>query len=128
MWAAARLDARRVLILVPTLGIIPQTVRLWRRNGPWPEATFLAVCGDSARGLELETTSDAGRVQSFLAASSPVGPSVVVATYQSSSVLVSAGERFDLVIADEAHHLAGGRTKPFAAVVRGEIPPRGSCS
>lgn len=120
LWAAERLEARRVLVLVPNLSLVAQTAELWR-HGALAVPRLLAVCSDGG-SLALEATNDPGRLRSFLDGAGP-GPSmsVVVATYHSSPVLVAAGRRFDLVVADEAHHLAGERDKPFAAVVRGEL-------
>lgn len=119
LWSAVALDADRVLVQVPSLSLVGQTVEVWRRD--WPAAEFLAVCSDTDRDLSLESTTSAERVRSFVGGAAPGRPRVVVATYQSSPVLVAAGVGFDLAVADEAHHLAGERAKPFAALVRGEI-------
>lgn len=120
LWAAHELDARKVLLLVPSLSLISQTAAAWASDPRWAGAPMLAVCGDA--GLDdLERTTDPDRVRWFLAGD---GPAIVLATYQSSQVLVDARVRFDLAIADEAHHLAGDADKHYAAIVRGEIPTR----
>ncbi|MGH9117139.1 MAG: Helicase associated domain protein [Acidimicrobiales bacterium] len=118
VWAAARLGARRVLVLVPNLALVAQSAETWSNDPAWTSARVLAVCSDVGE-LVLEATTDPGRVRSFLAGP---GPAVVFATYQSSPVAAAAGRRFDLVVADEAHHLAGAPDKAFATVVRGDIP------
>lgn len=117
LWSAERLGATRVLVLVPSLPLVAQTIALWRHSGSGA-ARVLAVCSDAGE-LEAEATTDPGCVRAFL---DGAGPAVVVATYQSSPVLAAAGARFDLAVADEAHHLAGARDKHFAALCRGEIP------
>lgn len=118
VWAATALDVDQVLVLVPNLALVTQTAEVWAREPRWAGARTLAVCSDTGE-LDLEATTEPGRVREFLAAG---GPAVVFATYQSSGVLVDAGCRVDLTIADEAHHLAGEADKAFAAVLRGEIP------
>jgi superfamily II DNA or RNA helicase len=117
-WAATSLEADQVVVLVPNLALVAQTYEAWLADPRWAGARFLAVCSDTGE-LELEATTDPFRVLEFLDGG---GPAVVLATYQSSPVLVEAAARVDLVIADEAHHLAGERDKAYAAVVRGEIP------
>jgi superfamily II DNA or RNA helicase len=116
-WSAARLDLDHVLVMVPNLALIAQTAEVWAATEHWGAARSLAVCGDTGE-LTLPSTTDPGQVRSFLA---EPGRAVVYATYQSSPVLVEAGCRFDLAIADEAHHLAGAPDKAFGAIVRGEI-------
>lgn len=117
-WGAKALDVDQVLVLVPNLALVAQTAEVWQQDERWGKARMLAVCSDTG-DLELEATTDPFRLLEFL---DEPGPAVVFATYQSSPVLVEAACRFDLVIADEAHHLAGERDKAYAAVVRGEIP------
>lgn len=120
-WAAEALSARRVIVLVPSLSLIAQTAEVWQASPEWARARYLAVCSD-AGDLDLEATTDPYVVEDFLAGG---GPAVLLATYQSSDVLVvgvDASDPVDLVIADEAHHLAGERDKAFATVLRGEIP------
>lgn len=117
LWAAERLEARRTLVLVPNLSLVEQTARLWRAGSTRP-VRLLAVCSD-AGDIDIDATTDPSEVR---AAADLDEPLAVIATYQSSAVLAAAGVRFDLTIADEAHHLAGAAEKAFAAVVRGEIP------
>lgn len=117
MWAAHALAADTVAVLMPSLSLITQTAALWAADPAWADVPMLAVCSDPGQG-GLEATTDPARVAEFAAA----GRGVVLATYQSSEVLVDAGARFDLIVADEAHHLAGDPEKAYATVVRGEIP------
>jgi superfamily II DNA or RNA helicase len=119
LWVAERLEARRVLVLVPSLSLIAQTAEIWAEASADEAPSMLAVCSDTGE-LSLEATTDPFRVVEFL--EEAPGPVVVFGTYQSSPVLVDAACRFDLTIGDEAHHLAGHADKHYAAVVRGEIP------
>lgn len=119
LWAAERLGARRVLVLVPNLSLVSQTAQLWSTSAV-EDLEQLAVCSDTGE-LDLEATTDPSRVREFFESAGDA-MAVVFATYHSSAVLVASGVTFDLAVADEAHHLAGEADKPFAAIVRGEIP------
>lgn len=118
LWSANALGAERVLVLVPSLGLVAQTADIWATDARWAAARSLAVCSDTGE-LDLEATTDPEVVRAFMTGP---GPALVFATYQSSAVLADAGTGFDLVVADEAHHLAGASDKAFAPVLRGEIP------
>jgi superfamily II DNA or RNA helicase len=115
--AAQALGATRVLVLVPSLPLVAQAAEAWASQPAWRQARRLAVCSDAGE-LDLDATTNTAQVRSFL---ETPGPCVLFATYQSSAVLSAPGISVDLAIADEAHHLAGARDKPFAAIVRGEI-------
>jgi superfamily II DNA or RNA helicase len=127
LWAAKHMGCAKVLVLVPALGLVEQWSAVWRRL--WPEARQLAVCSDTGgvrSELNLAATTDPAEVRDFLAGE---GPALVIATYQSSSVLASAavaagGVTVDFCLADEAHHVAGSADKAFAGVLRGEIAAR----
>jgi superfamily II DNA or RNA helicase/DNA-binding XRE family transcriptional regulator len=120
LWAAAEMDVQRVLVLVPSLSLVSQTARVWARN--WDRPTDWLSVASEGRGDGLDVTTEASAIRSAHENAGASGRALVVfATYQSSSVLVSAGVEWDLAIADESHHLAGDIHKPFAAIVRGEI-------
>jgi superfamily II DNA or RNA helicase len=125
LWAARHMGCRSVLVLVPALGLVEQVSAVWRRL--WPEARQLGFCSDTGgvrSALNLAATTDPADVASFLAAP---GPAVLISTYQSSPALATAalaGLDWDVIIADEAHHVAGAADKAYAAVLRGEIPAR----
>lgn len=127
MWVAEGLGASSTLVLVPSLSLLAQTLREWSANWTVPRSV-IAVCSDDtvaedaalskSRDLGIPVTTDAAAVSRFLAGR---GMQLVLATYQSSSVLVeaaaAAGHRFDLCIADEAHRCAGPSTGPFGQVL-----------
>jgi superfamily II DNA or RNA helicase len=141
-WIVDRLRARRILIMVPSLALIKQTLDEWHRvRGSG--FRYLCVCSDqsvaslhSADGWEtdpseqdLRVSTDSRELVAFLRQPTSL-PQVVLSTYQSSPVLITAMRelatddlRFDLAICDEAHKVAGAAGKPFAQILSdGNIP------
>ena len=53
MWISERLDAKRTLILVPSLSLLAQTLREWSANASKP-FDYLAVCSDETVAGEDE--------------------------------------------------------------------------
>lgn len=122
--------------MVPSLALIKQTLEEWYKvRGPG--FRYICICSDqsvasmhSADGWEADpsdqdfkVSTDSRELAAFLRQSSPL-PRVVFSTYQSSAVIVDALRklamqkcRFDLVICDEAHRVAGAAGKPFAQVL-----------
>lgn len=118
LWTAEKLAANRVLVLVPSISLLAQTLRVWSATADSP-FRFLAVCSDRTVAGEDEVvahTSELGvpvttsptAIVDFLRGR---GRRVVFSTYQSSPQIAQAcafsPPRFDLVIADEAHRTAG---------------------
>ncbi|MFJ2096725.1 Helicase associated domain protein [Streptomyces anulatus] len=112
----------RVLVLLPTLELLAQTVREWRafgRSGP-----MVAVCSmdDDPRLYDLRVPSTTNAPQLALHYGS--GPVTVFATYASLPVLTEAHEGayglpmdvWDLVCVDEAHRTSGSLGKAWAVV------------
>jgi len=54
LWLAERRSAKRVLVLVPSLALIRQTLHEWLKETPWERPEFIAVCSDPtvATGVE----------------------------------------------------------------------------
>ncbi|MGN7780481.1 Helicase associated domain protein [Mycolicibacterium sp. 22603] len=136
-----KLAAERTLVLVPSLSLLKQTMREWQTANPTKPFATLPVCSDETVGSLLEDaavshTSDLGVpvttdpivIAEFLRKRS--GPRVVFSTYQSSPQIAAAFAlgrvpQFDLVIADEAHRVAGPVSRDFgtvldAAAIRGK--------
>jgi superfamily II DNA or RNA helicase len=118
VWAAERLGARQVLVLVPTISLLRQCAREWTRHAG-TQRGVLRICSDKAtaetediiRGDELGSarTTDPAEIAARLRADAPL---LVLCTYDSSPVLAEAmqsvaGFYFDVAIADEAHRCAG---------------------
>jgi superfamily II DNA or RNA helicase len=131
MWISERLDAKRTLILVPSLSLLSQTLREWSANTSKP-FDYLAVCSDetvaeqdefvaSTAELGLPVTTDPEVIAAFLRRR---GRRVVFATYQSSpqiaAVYSGRTPQFDLAVADEAHRCAGRVSNDFATILDGE--------
>lgn len=125
----------RVLVLVPSLALLSQTLHVWLADATIDIRAF-AVCSDSQTGrprprkddtadmdhldLVYPATTSAGDLAKHALPNAPDRMTVVFATYQSSAVLEAAQHdhglpEFDLAIADEAHRTAG-------ALIPGEDP------
>jgi superfamily II DNA or RNA helicase len=127
-----KLAADRTLVLVPSLSLLKQTMQMWTVNRRVPFEA-LPVCSDQTVGLSGEdaavahtselgvpVTTDPHDISAFLRRRS--GPRVVFSTYQSSPQIAAAFAlgrvpAFDLVIADEAHRVAGIESSDFATVL-----------
>jgi predicted helicase len=124
LWAAERLKAKTVLVLVPSLTLLQQTLGEWSRNNSWGnDFTYICVCSDptvtfkdeydpvqlEAMDLEFPVDTDPEGVRRFIERDD-LKIKVVFSTYHSSPI-VSEGVRglkpFDVAIFDEAHRTAG---------------------
>jgi predicted helicase len=135
-WIAEALRARTILVAVPSLALIRQSVTDWTREfwakGQVPD--WVCVCSDETVGnlerdefvgevyeLGLPTDTDPEKIASLLRAPGKA-PKIVFTTYQSSDKLAAAARRagveFDLAIFDEAHKTVGVRSKTFATLLR----------
>ena len=122
LWAAESTQAKRVLVLVPSLNLLRQTLHEWAKWTNWGERfRYLCVCSDPkvAKGIdEIEirpedadfpVRTDPAIVGRFLDGSGDA-VSVVFCTYQSAPVVGKAmqgRQPFDLGIFDEAHKTTG---------------------
>ena len=130
LWVAEKMQAQRILVLLPSLALLRQTLHEWLRETSLPALAYLCVCSDATvkdgvdalhtqqSDLDFEVSTDATSVRSFLDAPF-AGVKMIFSTYQSASVVGAAmlpGEAFDLGIFDEAHKTAGreGRNFGFA--------------
>jgi len=117
------LQAKTILILLPSLLLVRQTLNAWYSDSSEPFLS-LAVCSDPTSALvdksdstiemPFPTTTQTDQIQAFLARE---GRKVVFSTYDSSERVAEAmsdGARFDLVICDEAHRLAGLANASYA--------------
>ncbi|MCZ4120199.1 DEAD/DEAH box helicase [Streptomyces sp. H39-S7] len=119
---AARLTPRgRVLVLLPTLDLLSQTVRAWRdagRKGP-----AVAACS-SRQALDHHPAGDTPMTTApaeLTALTTTDGPVTVYATYASLPTLTAAHRDhhlppWDLAVIDEAHRTAGRLGKAWAAI------------
>ncbi len=126
--AMEALGSKRVLVLAPTLLLVKQLRDEWMRERAKPWAT-LAVCSDigtdegsdstqlSPGEIGAKPTTDPVEIAQFL---KQKGAYVVFGTYASSARIATAQKKvgvpaFDLVVADEAHRIAGAIGKRDAS-------------
>ena len=130
-WIANRLKAKSVLIAVPSLALLQQTLKVWTREyliaGIKPD--WLCVCSDQTVSddqddfvsniyeLGIDVTTDKNEIKKFLKSKS--NTKIVFTTYQSGKVtaLGAKGFTFDLGIMDEAHKTVGLGSKPMAHLI-----------
>ncbi|MGW7333761.1 DEAD/DEAH box helicase family protein, partial [Streptomyces sp. NPDC054840] len=128
--AALRLARHgRVLVLLPTLDLLTQTVREWRLAGHRGPAVAVCSLDDDPQlwQLDVRTTTSAPQLGLWHGR----GPVTVYATYASLPVIAEAHEGlyglpmdvFDLVIVDEAHRTSGSAGKAWADVHRQDVIP-----
>src|SRR6476660_8573244 len=134
-WIAEALKAKTILVAVPSLALVRQSLTDWTReflaHGIKPD--WLCVCSDESVGnlerdefvgevydLGLPTHTDAKQIAALLRTQSN-GPKIVFTTYQSSTKLAAAARKarikFDLAILDEAHKTVGVHSKTFATLL-----------
>ncbi|MFF4732929.1 Helicase associated domain protein [Streptomyces mirabilis] len=130
--AARRLVPKgRVLVLVPTLDLLSQTVQAWHAAGHTGPAVAVCSLQDDPELWGLRVRSTTNPVQLALWHGS--GPVTIYATYASLGVLAEAFEGaygqqlapVDLAVVDEAHRTSGSMGKAWADVHdQGVIPAR----
>jgi superfamily II DNA or RNA helicase len=135
-WIAEALKAKTILVAVPSLALVRQSLADWTReflaHNVLPD--WLCVCSDESVGslerdefvgevydLGLPTHTDTNEIAALLRPSSN-GHKIVFTTYQSSDKLAAAARKarikFDLAILDEAHKTVGVHSKRFATLLR----------
>ncbi|MFI6526342.1 DEAD/DEAH box helicase [Streptomyces uncialis] len=119
----------RILVLVPTLDLLTQTVQAWREAGHAGPAVAVCSLTDDPELWNLKVRSTTNPVQLALWHSS--GPVTIFGTYASLGVLAEAFEGaygqqlapMDLTVVDEAHRTSGSMGKAWADVHnQGVIP------
>ena len=112
-----------VLVMVPSISLLSQTVKEWTADSTIPINVF-AVCSDAKAGrrrdtedlspydLAIPATTDTKLlVEKFKNTKSKEKMNVILSTYQSIGIIHEAQKlglgNFDLVIADEAHRTTG---------------------
>ncbi|TJZ44654.1 DEAD/DEAH box helicase [Streptomyces piniterrae] len=119
----------RVLVLVPTLDLLTQTIGEWRSVGHTGLAVAVCSLADDPQLVVFDVRSTTNPIQ--LALWHGVGPVTVYATYASLPVLAKAMEGaygqqlapFDLVVVDEAHRTSGSAGKSWAVIHDNEVIP-----
>jgi len=121
LWVAESVASKTVLVLLPSLALLRQTLKEWVGNTSWGKYDFLCVCSDAtvSQGedelivkpteLEFSVTTDSAKVKKFI--NHPFdGIKIVFSTYQSANVVAHGmprGFSFDFSVFDEAHKTSG---------------------
>ncbi|MFD1277980.1 DEAD/DEAH box helicase [Streptomyces kaempferi] len=111
-----------MLVLVPTLDLLTQTVRAWREVGHTGPAVAVCSLTDDPELWNLRVRSTTNPVQ--LALWHGTGPVTIFGTYASLGVLAEAFEGVygqllapvDLAVVDEAHRTSGSMGKAWADI------------
>jgi len=130
LWAAEAQNPKTVLVLVPSLALLSQTLPDWCKQTSWGgRFRYICVCSDASvdreaqqdgytykqEDLEFSVTTDAKEVKKFLG-KNKTGVNVIFSTYQSAEVVAEGlkGQTVDLGIFDEAHKTTGDKKGLFA--------------
>ncbi|MFD7108428.1 DEAD/DEAH box helicase [Streptomyces celluloflavus] len=119
----------RVLVLVPTLDLLTQTVQAWRGAGHTGPAVAVCSLSDDPDLWSLKVRSTTNPVQ--LALWHGEGPVTIFGTYASLGVLAEAFEGaygqqlapLDLAVVDEAHRTSGSMGKAWAGIHNQHVIP-----
>lgn len=139
LWVAERLNVRSVLVLLPSLALVRQTLHEWLHETSWPELgyQYLCVCSDPTvqpeedalvvrpSDVDFKVTTQSADVRRFLERPTDA-VRLVFSTYQSSNeVAVGAAglPPFDFGIFDEAHKTASRDGAKFALALKDERLP-----
>ena len=128
LWAAEQLGSKKILVLVPSLALVSQTLHEWLKETRLENPSFLCVCSDPTvisraedtlvlhqADVDFPVTTKREAVQTFLERKTD-GVKVIFSTYQSARVVASGmteNTRFDFGTFDEAHKTAGRENAQF---------------
>lgn len=135
-WISQVLKSKKVIIAVPSLALVRQTLGSWTREAVANniDMDWIAVCSDDdvknsddpsmhKADLGIEVDTDPGVIAAFLSKRTK-GTKVLITTYQSghavSEGVKKAGVVFDLGVYDEAHKTVGQKDKAFAHLLYDE--------
>jgi superfamily II DNA or RNA helicase len=132
---AQALGSKRIVIAVPSLSLVKQTLKVWNRESAANDIAvdWICVCSDETAGkadqddvvvqrqdiaVPCHTSTD--KIADWLRTDHK-GLTVVFTTYQSGDVLATAARKakftFDLGIMDEAHKTVGDSDKQFSILL-----------
>ena len=133
LWVSEQMDCQNILILLPSLTLVRQTLHEWLRETQWQHLSYLCVCSDptvaskeldsikvNQSDLDFAVTSENSTVKQFLSQCTD-GVRILFSTYQSAHIVAEGMDndyRFDLGIFDEAHKTAGREGKMFGFALK----------
>jgi len=129
-WVSKELGSKKILITVPSLALIRQTLRVWLREtvAHKQHVDWVCICSDESVGHQDGITmlqqdvgfpclTDPEKIAAFLKKKHH-GVTIVFSTYQSGKALAKACQltnyKFDYAVLDEAHKTSGVSNKQFA--------------
>jgi superfamily II DNA or RNA helicase len=140
-WIAGKLAARSIVISVPSLALIRQTLKVWLREtqANKQEVEWICVCSDESAGrierddnavlrqdLGVPCLTDPKEIATWLKRKHR-GLTIVFTTYQSGETLAKAARNakfsFDLGVMDEAHKTVGDGDKLFSHLLHDKNLP-----
>lgn len=132
-WIAHMLNAKKILIAVPSLALIKQTLEIWTRESIANniEINWLAVCSDdtvsesesdtfapTTKDLGVDVSTDIDYISKWLNNKTHHGTTIIFTTYHSAKVIAKASQNahfsYDLGVMDEAHKTVGLKNSPFS--------------
>jgi len=138
MWITEKLEAKRILVMVPSLALLSQTLREWVANTLIRPFQYMCLCSDTTVDLgndspierlyemDVPVTTDVDLVSTFLEKET-TETSILLSTYQSSKVLSEAtlktNTRFDVGIFDEAHRTTGMKAGIWSMALEDKYVP-----
>ena len=137
LWVAERMGVKNILVLVPALALLRQTLHQWLSQTSWDNIAYLCVCSDPTvekntdelivrqSDLDFPVTTDSRTVKKFLEHTFE-GVKIVFSTYHSARVVAEGMDTstpFELGLFDEAHKTAGREGAGFAFALRDDNLP-----
>lgn len=135
LWAVEQSKAKSILVLVPSLTLLQQTLEEWSiHNSMGKDFSYLCVCSDPSVNLkndeiEIDPSDVPFRidtnpeiVKDFLSQANGK-TKIIFSTYQSSEVVSKATKgnfEFDVAVFDEAHKTTGSAEGRFAFGLKDE--------
>lgn len=135
-WIANGLEAKSIIVAVPSLNLIKQSLEDWtaefiaQNEAHRPE--WQVICSDDSTSrlqdefvndvysLGIPTSTSVDEIEAFLKRKTK-SRKIIFTTYQSSDKLAQAARKakfsFDLAILDEAHKTVGIKSKSFATLL-----------
>jgi superfamily II DNA or RNA helicase len=131
-WIAEKLKAKKILVAVPSLALIKQTLEVWARESVAnkQKVNWIVVCSDESVGdlekddiaifiqdLGIKIHTGPKEIAGWLS-KKHAGKTIVFSTYQSGKALAQGVKKsktiFDLAIMDEAHKTVGRSDSVFS--------------
>ncbi len=133
LWVTEQMGGHNILVLLPSLTLVRQTLHEWLRETQWQHLSYLCVCSDptvaskeldsikiNQSDLDFAVTTEHSTVKQFLSQNTK-GVKIVFSTYQSAHIVaegIDNNYQFDFGIFDEAHKTAGREGKKLSFALK----------